>query len=97
METMVEKQHAHELIEQLAPSQISTAVRLLESMLLDPVARAVANAPIDDEPVTEEDLRVLEASHAFLRDGGQGTSMEDVLAEFGLTMDDFPLPPEDAR
>jgi hypothetical protein len=91
METMVEKQHAHELIEQLAPSQISTAVRLLESILLDPVARALANAPLDDEPVTEEDIARIEASRAWFRErGGKGIPMEEVLAEFGLTMDDFP-------
>jgi hypothetical protein len=55
METIPEKQHAHELIERLPDSQIATAVRFLEFMLLDPVARAVATAPPDDEPVTEQD------------------------------------------
>ena len=36
METMPEKQRAHQLIEQLPDSQVETAVRFLESMLLDP-------------------------------------------------------------
>jgi hypothetical protein len=98
METMVEKQHAHELIEQLAPSQISTAVRLLEAILLDPVARALANAPLDDEPVTEEDCLVFEAGQAWLREnGGKGIPMEEILAEFGLTMEDFPASAEDTH
>jgi hypothetical protein len=39
-----EKQQAHELIERLAPSQVSAVVGLLQAML-DPVARAIANAP----------------------------------------------------
>jgi hypothetical protein len=39
-----DKQHAHELIERLAPSQVSVVVGMLEA-LLDPVARAIANAP----------------------------------------------------
>jgi len=36
-----EKQHAHEPIERLPDSQVATAVRFLEFMLLDPVARAL--------------------------------------------------------
>ena len=59
METAPDKQHAHELIERLPPSQVATAVRFLEFMLLDPVARALATAPADDEPVTEQDRRRL--------------------------------------
>lgn len=46
-----DKQHAHELIERLAPSQLPAAVGMLES-LLDPVARAIANATEDDEPIS---------------------------------------------
>jgi hypothetical protein len=46
MEIISEKQHAHELIERLPPSEVATAVRFLEFMLLDPVARAVATAPL---------------------------------------------------
>jgi hypothetical protein len=39
-----EKQQAHDLIERLAPSQISAVLHLLEVMT-DPVARSLANAP----------------------------------------------------
>ncbi|MGA2215742.1 MAG: hypothetical protein ABSH31_20895 [Bryobacteraceae bacterium] len=56
-----EKHHAHELIERLPDSQIPTAVRFLEFMLLDPVRRALATAPPDDEPVTEQDRHRSEA------------------------------------
>ena len=55
MNGATEKRHAHELIERLPDSQISIAIRFLEFILLDPVARAVATAPPDDEPVTEQD------------------------------------------
>jgi hypothetical protein len=51
------KQHAHELIERLDTFQIPTAVSFLEFMMLDPVARAVATAPPDEEPVTGQDRR----------------------------------------
>jgi hypothetical protein len=45
-----EKQHAHELIDRLPPAHVATAVRFLEFILLDPVSRAIATAPVDDEP-----------------------------------------------
>jgi hypothetical protein len=84
-----EKQQAHELIERLAPSQVSAVVGLLQAML-DPVARAIANAPIDDEPVTEADRQAVVRSEAwFDKRGGKGIPMEEVMAEFGLTPEDL--------
>lgn len=82
-----EKQQAHDLIERLAPGQISAVVHLLEVMT-DPLARSLANAPIDDEPVTEEEAREIAAARASL-DRGEGIPHEKVLAEFGLTSEDF--------
>jgi hypothetical protein len=60
-------------------------------MMLDPVPRSLAVAAMDDEPVTEEEREALAHSEAWFRGrGGIGIPME-VLADFGLTMDDFPL------
>jgi hypothetical protein len=96
MNGATEKHHAHELIERLPDSQIVTAVRFLEFMLLDPVARAVAAAPPDDEPVTEQDRHRIHAGQAwFAQRRGKGIPMEELLAEFGLKSDDFP--PEDTQ
>ena len=84
-----EKQHAHELIEQLPPHQLSAVVGLLEAMI-DPVARKLAAAPIDDEPETEEERQAAERSKEWLRQrGGKGIPHEEVLQEFGLTVEDF--------
>ena len=92
MNGLPEKHHAHELIERLPDSEIGTAVRFLEFMLLDPVARALAAAPPDDEPVTEQDRRRFHGGQAwFAQHSGKGIPMEIVLAEFGLKPDDFPL------
>jgi hypothetical protein len=83
-----DKEHAHELIERLAPSQVPAAIGMLES-LLDPVARAIANAPVDDEPENEEERRAVARSKAWFKQrGGQGIPHEEVLADFGLTPDD---------
>ena len=83
------KEHAHELIERLPPSQLTAVVGLLEAML-DPVSLAIAQAPLDDEPVTEEEREALARSEAwFEKRGGKGLPMEEVLADFDLTMEDL--------
>jgi hypothetical protein len=72
---------AHELLGQLNPGKLAAVVHLLEVMI-----------DHDDEPVTEEDRRRFHQGQAwFAQRGGQGTPMEDVLAEFGLKTADFPL------
>jgi hypothetical protein len=48
-----EKQEVHEMVERHAPSQL-TAVRGLLEVLLDPLARSLANAPVEDEEITPE-------------------------------------------
>jgi hypothetical protein len=82
-----EKQHAHELIERLAPGQISAVVRLLE-VIADPVARSLANAPVDDEPISEEEVRAVEASKEWLKNHAP-IPQKEVLAEFGLSLEEF--------
>ena len=47
MDSTVEKQHAHDLIERLEPEETRVAVRFLEFMLLDPVTRSLATAPVE--------------------------------------------------
>lgn len=84
-----EKRQAHELIERLPPTQLSAVVGLLEAML-DPVSRAIANAPVDDEPESEQERQAVAESKAwFQRRGGRGISPEEVLADFGLTKNDL--------
>jgi glutamine synthetase len=88
MDGATEKHHAHELIERLPESQIATAVRFLEFMLLDPVARTIANAPIDDEPVTEEEEKALAEAREWLKHN-KGIPHEKVLAELGITQEEI--------
>jgi hypothetical protein len=100
METDLTEQrhHAHAFLDRLPASQLAAVCGLLESML-SPLERKLALAPIDDEPVTPEDAAAIHAGIASLEKNG-GVPMEDVLADFGLTMDDFhkmaetPLPDE---
>src|ERR1700728_2754755 len=82
-----EKQHAHELIDRMAPGQVAAVVSLLE-IILDPLARTLASAPYDDEPVTHEEAREVEASNASLA-RGERIPNEKILSEFGLSSEDF--------
>lgn len=84
--TQQQKQHAHGMIERLAPEKLSAVVGLLE-VLLDPFDRALATAEIDDEPVTEEDLRDIEASREWFKHN-EGIPFEQVVAELGFTMEE---------
>jgi hypothetical protein len=73
----------------MAPSQVSAVVGLLETML-DPVSRAIANAPVDDEPESEEEGKAVAESKAWLaQNPGQGVPHEEILAEFGLSPGDL--------
>jgi hypothetical protein len=82
-----EKQHAHELIDRMAPGQVAAVVGFLKIML-DPLASTLAIAPYDDEPVSAEEAREVEGAKASLA-RGEGVPHEEVLAEFGLTSEDF--------
>lgn len=85
----MDKQHAHHLLDQLDPGQLEAIGHLLEVMV-DPVARAVAAAPPDDEPVTEGDRRRFHEGQAwFTRRGGKGVPMPDYPAGTGSTPEDF--------
>ena len=81
------KEHAHELIERLAPRQVTAVVGLLEAML-DPVSLAIANAPIDDEPVTPEEEKAITESREWLKHN-PGIPHEQVLAELGITREEI--------
>ena len=80
-------QHARQLLDHLAPDQVATVVHLMEVML-DPVSRALANAPIDDDPVTEEEERTVAEAREWLKHN-PGVPFEQVVAELGLTMEEI--------
>ena len=83
-----DKQRAHQLLDRLDASQLPTAVRFLEFMLLDPVSRALATAPYDDEPLSDAGRRAIDEAHEWLKHN-EPIPHEEVLAEFGLSLKDF--------
>jgi hypothetical protein len=74
---------------------------ILQSMI-DPLSRKLALAPTDDEPFTEEDIQAIAEADEWLKHN-QPIPLENVLADFGLTMADWeamsktPLPEEIAK
>lgn len=77
------KEHAHELIERLPPSQLLAVVGLLEAML-DPVSRAIAQALVDDEPLTTQEEKALTEAQEWLKHR-EPIPHEQVLADLGIT------------
>lgn len=58
-------------MEDLPEPEVHAALRFVEYLrreASDPVARALQEAPFDDEPVTAEDLAELEAAERDLRE-----------------------------
>jgi hypothetical protein len=74
-----DKQHAHHLIDRLDPTQLPTAIGMLES-LLDPVSRAIANAPLDDEPLSAAGEKALDDAREWSLHH-QAIPHEDVLTK----------------
>jgi len=100
LDLVQERRQAHAYLDHLPPEQLSAVRGLLETML-DPVSRSLANAPAEDEVIGAEEERAVAESRQWLQ-RNEPIPHEAVLAEFGLTMEDFermgrtPLPPEQA-
>ena len=60
---------------------------------LSPLERKLALAPLDDEPVSPEEAAAMESGVSSLKRNG-GTPMEEVLTDFGLTLDDLRKMPD---
>lgn len=80
-----EKQQLHELVDRLAPGQIG-AIRGLLEVMIDPVSRAIAAAPIDDEPLTADEELALDEAREWLKHNDP-IPHEQVLAELGITQE----------
>ena len=78
------RRQAHHLIDRLPETQLAALVGLLET-IVDPVAAALRNAPIDDEPETEEEKQAAAEAHVSLqRNDGKGIPHEEAMRRLGL-------------
>lgn len=86
-DTQRSRQQAHALLDFLPPDKLS-AVRELLATMVDPVQRALAMAPLEDEEITEEEERAVAEAREWLKHN-KPIPMEEILADFGLTAADF--------
>ncbi len=77
-----ERQQAHALLDML-PVEKLNAVRTLLEVMVDPLPRALALAPVEDEEITPETAASLDCARASVA-RGEGIPHEAILREFGL-------------
>jgi hypothetical protein len=80
-------QLAHDLIDRLAPAQTAALVQLMRAMI-NPENPELAHIPIEDEEISEEEEHAVAESKEWLKTH-EPIPNEEVLAEFGLTVEDF--------
>ncbi len=76
-----DRQQAHALLD-LLPAEKLNAVRSLLEVLVEPLERSLALAPVEEEALTSETAAALERARASLA-RGEGIAHEEILREFG--------------
>ena len=72
------------MIDRLPETQLSGLVQFLRT-IVDPVATALRNAPLDDEPVTDDEKAAVAEAHRWLeKNGGKGIPHSETMRRLGL-------------
>ncbi len=82
MAQVIDRQEVHDLVDQLTPEQIQTAI---------PVLRAMLQKPIEDEDISEEEKAAVAEADEWLKHN-KPIPFEEVLSEHGLTVEDLDQP-----
>jgi hypothetical protein len=82
LDPVKERQQAHDLLDAL-PEEKLNAVRNLLEVMVEPLSRSLATAPIEEDDLTPETAEALDRSRASLA-RGEGISHHEVLREFGV-------------
>lgn len=77
-----ERQQAHALLD-LLPDEKLNAVRSLLEVMVEPLSRSLAQAPVEDEEINSETAAALDRARASLA-RGEGIPHEEIRREFGL-------------
>jgi hypothetical protein len=78
-----ERKDAHALLDMLPEEKLS-AVRSLLEVMVEPLSRSLASAPVEEEEVTPETAAAIERARASLA-REEGIPHEDIRREFGLS------------
>lgn len=77
-----ERQEAHALLDLLPPDKLN-AIRSLLEVMVEPLARSLALAEVEQEEITSETEAALDRGRASLA-RGEGIPHNEILREFGL-------------
>jgi hypothetical protein len=77
-----DRQQAHALLDML-PAEKLNVVRSLLEVMVEPLARSLALAPLEEEQIRPETAAALDRARASLARGEH--SHEEILREFGFT------------
>ena len=82
---MTMKEELHRLVDELPDSESHAAKRFLEYLrnMGDPMMQALMEAPMDDEPETEEERAAIAEAYDDIA-AGRVVTMEEIKHEFGL-------------
>jgi hypothetical protein len=78
----VERRQAHALLDML-PAEKLNAIRNLLEVMVEPLTRSLALAPVEEDEISSETAAALDRARASLANG-QGIPHEEILREFGL-------------
>lgn len=82
------RQQAHQLLDQLGPARFTAVEQLLKVLATDEgiesIEHSLAQASFEEEEITEETATALDRARASLA-RGEGIPHEQVLRDFGLT------------
>ena len=79
-----DRQTAHALVERLRSEELAGVIAFLQFMLSDPVSRALASAPIDDEPETEDERDAVREADSWFAQQGSGIAHDEVERQLGI-------------
>lgn len=78
-----ERRQAHAMLDMLSAKQLNVVRNLLEVMV-EPLERALALAPVEEKDLTPETAAAIERARASL-DRGDDVPHEEIRREFGLS------------
>ncbi len=73
---MTARERLHQIVEELPEPDAEQILRAVEQWRDDPVSRALAAAPFDDEPETDDERAAVEEARDEVRRGGVVSAAE---------------------
>jgi hypothetical protein len=88
METHLNREELHSLLDRIPDSDIATARKFLRA-LANPVELALLNAPPDDEPLSAHEQAAWDADQRRRHSGAPPVSHEELLNDIGFSEADL--------